>query len=110
MTRISPVVEIPQGDTRRLPFSVTEPAGSTQDLTGATLSWRLGDETEPTLSLDDSGASIVNRSDVDGTFEVELAATATDGVAPGSYREVLTIEDVSGNITQFVGRIRITEV
>lgn len=110
MTRISPIVEIPQGDTRRLPFSVTEPDGSAQDLTGATLTWRLGDESDPTLSLDDSGASIVNRTNVDGAFEIELTATATDAIAPDSYREVLTIEDVSGNVTQFVGRVRITEV
>lgn len=110
MTRITPVVEIPQGDTRRLPFSVTDGDGDTQDLTGATLSWRLGDEAAPVLSTDESGVSIVNRDDTAGTFAVELSSDATNGIERGSYREVLTITDNGGNVTQFLGRVRILEV
>jgi len=107
MTEITPVVEIPQGDTRRLPFSVTQPDGSAQDLSGATIEWRLGDESAPALSTADSGVGITKRDDAAGTFTVELSSVATETLTPQTYDEVLTIEDSAGNVTQFAGHVTI---
>ena len=103
-------IEIPQGDTRRLPFTVTASDGSSEDLTDATLSWRLGDESEPALSIDSEGVTIRDRDLTNGSFAVGLSADATASVPIGSYREVLTIEDDAGNVTQFRGRVRIKRV
>jgi|APHM01.1.fsa_nt_gi hypothetical protein len=110
MTDIQPVVEIPEGDTRRLPFDVNEPDDSPQPLTGADLEWRLGDENDPALSTADSGVTVVDRDDTAGTFVVKLSANATDSIRPGTYQEVVTITDTQGRVTQFVGRVRITPV
>jgi len=110
MTTIRQPVEIPQGDTRRLPFSVVTADGSAQNLAGADIEWRLGDEASPVLSTTDPGARIVERDNAAGTFVVELSADATDTLAPQSYDELLTVVDGAGNVTQFTGTIFITEI
>jgi hypothetical protein len=107
MTRIDQLVQIPQGDTRRLPFDVDSPDGSDQDLVGASFDWRLGDERDPVLSLSDDGVSIVERDDSAGRFVVELSASATDELTPRVYKEIVTIIDDAGNVTQFVGQVKI---
>jgi hypothetical protein len=110
MTELSPSLEIPSGDTRRLPFNVTESDGSVQPLVGATVEYRLEDDTGTVASLSDPGVRVVNRSDADGTFEIELSASLTDSLDADRYREVLTITDDGGNVTQFVGQLYITAV
>jgi hypothetical protein len=111
MTEISPSLEIPSGDTRLLPFTVIGEDGTAQSLVGATLEYRLEDDDTGTVaSVSDSGIQIVNRSDADGTFEVELSASLTESLDPDRYREVLTITDDAGNVTQFVGQLYILTV
>jgi hypothetical protein len=110
MSRINQLIQIPQGDTRRLPFNVDTPDGSDQNLVGADIDWRLGSERDPVLSLSDTGARVVERDDTAGRFVVELSANATDALTPRVYTEVVTITDDAGNVTQFIGQVKITPI
>jgi hypothetical protein len=110
MTNIAQSVEIPSGDTRQLPFNVIDDDGSVQQLAGATIEYRLEDDTGIVASVSDSGIQIINRSDADGTFEVELSANLTGSLDADRYREIVTIIDDSGNVTQSTGRLYITTV
>jgi hypothetical protein len=110
MSRIEQLIQIPRGDTRRLPFSVSTPDSTAQNLEGATITWRLGDERDPVVSLSDPGVSIISRDDAAGEFVVELSASATDALSPRLYKEVVTITDDAGNVTQFIGQVKITPI
>jgi hypothetical protein len=110
MSRIDQLIQIPQGDTRRLPFNVNTPDGSDQNLAGADIDWRLGSERDPVLTLDDDGVIIRSRSNPDGEFVIELSAAATDALTPRVYKEVVTITDNQGNVTQFIGQVKITPI
>lgn len=106
MSNIEPTIEIPQGDTRQLPFTVTQD-GSGRDLSDITIEWELGDGL---LTLADDGVSVVNRDNDAGTFAIELSSDATSNVGVGLYPEVVTLTDANGNVTQFSGRISIDDI
>jgi hypothetical protein len=109
-SRIDQLIQIPQGDTRQLPFTVSTPAGGPQSLDEVTIDWRLGSERDPVLTLDDDGVIIRSRSNPDGEFVIELSASATDALTPRVYKEVVTITDNQGNVTQFIGQVKITPI
>ena len=103
---ISKVEHVPLGDTKVLPFSVTED-GSALNLSGAEIEWsiRLDRGDDAALSLDDSGVSI-DRDDSDGEFEITLAESATSSLSERVYRERVEITDNEGNRTTWRGQIQ----
>jgi hypothetical protein len=110
MTRIDKLIQIPQGDSRQLPFRTVTSAGDVQPLDEVTIDWRLGSERDPVLTLADDGVIIRSRSDPDGEFVIELSPEATDALTPRVYKEVVTITDNQGNVTQFIGQVKITPI
>lgn len=102
---IDATVRVPQGDTRFVPFSLSEGDGSILELDGATILWKLQDTRtrEDVLSLDDTGVSVRNRDDANGEFEIHIEPEATMDIPSSDYREVLTIIDGGGNRTTWVG-------
>ena len=102
---IDTTVRVPQGDTRFVPFSLSEDDGSILELDGATILWKLQDTRtrEDILSLEDAGVSVKNRDDANGEFEIHIEPEATMDIPSSDYREVLIIEDGGGNRTTWVG-------
>jgi hypothetical protein len=102
---------VPAGDTRKLPITVTKENGSTFELGGAEIKWKLQDTRtrDVVLSIDDSGVSIVDRIDSEGKFEIKLDTEATIDLEPSDYREKLQIYDSNGNRTTWIGKVYITE-
>lgn len=112
MIEIQPQVEIPQGDARVLPFTVTDAeTGNPVDLTDATIEWGLYTRAENTevLSLDEQGVEIQVRDNSNGEFEIKLESTTTSGLELGLYKEYLTITNADNDRTTFIGEIQLLE-
>jgi len=112
MIEISPQIELPRGDARVLPFSVTDSdTGDVVDLTDAEIDWGLYTRAEntPVLELSDPGVSIQTRDNTNGAFEIKLDSTTTTDLDLGLYKEYLTITDENGNRTTFIGQIQLLE-
>ena len=102
---ITSIDHVPLGDTKHIPFSVTED-GDPLNLSDGDIEWWLELGGETVLSLDDDGVSIEERDDGEGTFEIHLDAGATDGLRRWSYDERLRITDSNGNQTTWYGKIK----
>jgi len=112
MIEISPQIELPRGDARALPFTVTEKdTGNIVNLTNATIEWGLYTRLDNTevLDLSDPGVSIQARNNENGRFEVKIETNTTSGLDLGLYKEYLTITDQNGNRTTFIGQIQLLE-
>ena len=103
---IESVHGIPVGDTKELPFTVTNEDGAV-DLTDAEITYELRENrrSEPVISLDDDGVEICERDNSAGTFTVRLDAYATDDLTATGYRERIVIVDAEGNRTTWIGRL-----
>lgn len=102
---IDTVVRVPQGDTKFVPFSLTDDSGNPVELLNANIYWKLQDTRtrEDVTSLEDPAISIRNRDDANGEFEIHLEPDATMDLKSTDYREVLVVEDGGGNRTTWVG-------
>jgi len=109
---ITPQIEIPRGDSRILPFEVTD--ANTNEvifLEGATIDWALYTRSgnKEVLSLDDDGIEIINRDNDAGEFSVKINASATSDLPLALYTEYVVIVDELGDRTTFEGTIFIEE-
>lgn len=109
---IKPQIEIPRGDSRILPFEVTDlNTGEVVVLEGATIDWALYTRSgnEEVLSVDDDGIEIINRDNDAGEFSVKIDASATSDLPLALYTEYVVIVDELGDRTTFEGTIYIEE-
>lgn len=95
------MTELYQGETKRLSFIIEDLEGAPQDLTGATVTWRLSKSFALTTVLEKS-ASII--SAVGGEVRVELLSADTQ-LPPGGYVHELRVALGDTTITVFQGQL-----
>ena len=105
MTEIDEIDDTITNESRRLEFTAKED-GSVKDLTGATISWSLANDSGVVLDDSDSEIDITIIDAQNGRFNVEIDTFDTGA---GVYRQRVEIEDSQGRITRSNGVYRLQE-
>lgn len=88
------------GDSRLIPVTVTNTAGTAKNLTGATVEWAMYLMNSATPSATkESGDGIEFVAASDGTLEIALDPADTENLRPHTYYHEAKVTDSSGNIS-----------